>query len=90
LIKNFQFIVDKIEYAPHGYSGFFGSIKADTKMLDRLYAVDASLLSLIEESEKIVADETKAVKEIISNIKNSLKDFKALLNKRLEILSGIE
>ncbi|RLD20722.1 MAG: hypothetical protein DRI33_00855 [Caldiserica bacterium] len=90
LIKNFQFVVDKIEYAPQGYSGFFGSIKADTKMLDRLYAVDASLLSLIEKSEKIVADETKTVKEIISNMKNNLRDFKTFLNERLEILSGIK
>ena len=59
-------------------------------MLDRLYAVDASLLSLIEKSEKIVADETKTVKEIISNMKNNLRDFKTFLNERLEILSGIK
>lgn len=90
LIKNFQFVVDKIEYAPQGYSGFFGPIKVDTEILDRLHAVDASLLSLIEKSEKIVADETKTVKETISSIKSSLKDFKTVLNERLEILSGIK
>jgi len=90
LIKKFQLVLDKMEYAPYGYSGFFGPVKVDTEILDKLYTVDASLLSLIEDSEKTASDETKTTKEIISIMKNKLKEFTTLINERLETLSGIK
>lgn len=89
LIKRFQFVIDKIEYAPHGYSGFFGAIKVNSEVLNELYSIDASLVTLIEDAEKIVSDETKTVKERISIMRDKLKAFEGVINKRNETLSGI-
>ncbi len=90
LIKHFQFIIDKIEYAPQGYSGFFGAVKVDSGMLDKLYSVDTSLVALMEDTEKIMSDKTKTVKEITSMIKDKLKVFESVINERNETLSGIK
>ena len=90
LVKRFQFVIDKIEYAPQGYSGFFGAIKVNSEMLDKLYSIDASLVTLIEDAEKIVSDETKTVKERINMMKDKLKAFESVINKRSETLSGVD
>ncbi len=89
LVKHFQMVIDKIQYSPHGYSGFFGAIKVDTPQLDRLYSIDATLLSLIEETESIIKDSSKTTKEQINLIKEELKKFEEKITERQNALSGI-
>ncbi len=90
LVKEFQMVIDKIQYSPHGYSGFFGAIKVDTPELDRLYNIDATLVSLIEETENFLKDESKSPKEKIAFVKNELEKFKEKITERENALSGIK
>ena len=90
VVKEFQMVIDKIQYSPQGYSGFFGAIKVDTPQLDRLYEIDGTLISLIEETEKTVNDDTKPVKEQVSFISEELKKFEKTLTDRQDALSGIK
>ncbi len=89
LVKHFQMVIDKIQYTPHGYSGFFGAIKVDTPELDRLYSTDATLVSLIEETENIMKDSSKTAKEQVKLIEEELKKFEEKITERQNILSGI-
>ncbi|MCD6427878.1 MAG: hypothetical protein J7L03_07290 [Caldisericaceae bacterium] len=89
LVKHFQMVIDKIQYAPHGYSGFFGAIKVDTPELDNLYNIDATLVSLIEETEDIMKDASKTAKEQVKLIEEELKKFEEKITERQNILSGI-
>ncbi len=89
LVKHFQMVIDKIQYTPHGYSGFFGAIKVDTPELDRLYNTDATLVSLIEETENIMKDSSKTAKEQVKLIEEELKKFEEKITERQNILSGI-
>ncbi len=90
LVKNFQMVIDKIQYAPHGYSGFFGAVKVDTPELSKLYNIDATLLGLVEETEKIVSDTAKPAKEQVNLMKEQLDKFQTALTDRSETLSGIK
>ncbi len=90
LVKEFQMVVDKIQYSPQGYSGFFGAIKVNTPELDRLYNIDATLLNLVTETEKKVSDSTKPAKDVVNAVKEELKNFEKTLTDRLETLSGVK
>jgi len=90
LVKEFQMVIDKIQYSPQGYSGFFGAIKVDTPELDRLYNIDATLVNLIEETENFLKDESKSPKEKIAFVKNELSKFKEKITERENALSGIK
>ncbi len=90
LVKNFQMVIDKIQYAPHGYSGFFGAVKVDTVQLNKLYSIDATLLGLVEGTEKIVNDAAKPAKDQVNLVNEQLGKFRATLTDRLETLSGIK
>jgi uncharacterized protein YaaR (DUF327 family) len=89
VVKKFQMVIDKIQYAPHGYSGFFGAIKVDTPQMDKLYEIDATLVSLIEETEQAMKDPSKTAKEQVSFIENELKKFEEKIMERQNMLSGI-
>jgi len=89
-------VTQRIDKAPHGYSGFFDLVKVDEAALEEVYQHD---LALVEYAKKI-ADATAAVKSLRPGSEEWAKALRELLSlvetldaevdKRTAILKGIK
>jgi hypothetical protein len=89
-------MVEKINHASYGYSGFFDVIKVKEENLDRMIDFDNKLLDGINSiaaevntyKTEIAANEFSNSKQRIQNIKNSLDSLEATFDSRQEIILG--
>jgi hypothetical protein len=88
-------VTQKIDKAPHGYSGFFDLVKVDEAALEQVYRHD---LALVEAAKK-VADAVASLKALrpgtaewadaLRQILAALQSLDAAVDERNKILKGI-
>ena len=90
-------VVEKVNHASYGYSGFFDVVKVREENLDRMIDFDNQL---IDEANSLIADvdtfkaelmtgEFKNSKERIQNLTAKLETFEDTFDKRQEVILGV-
>ncbi|MCX8149915.1 MAG: hypothetical protein N3D85_00175 [Candidatus Bathyarchaeota archaeon] len=97
LIAKMDGVVEKINHASYGYTGFFDVVKVNEENLDRMIAFDAELVDNVNSLATEVAafkvelnsGETKNLKIKIQNLTDKLADFEGTFDKREEAILGV-
>jgi len=87
-------VTQKIDKAPHGYSGFFDMVKVDEAVLERVYMHDLSLVDAAKKVSDAVAS-LKALRpgtaewaDALRQILAALESLDAAVDERNKILKG--
>lgn len=97
LVAKMDRVVEKVNHASHGYTGFFNIVKVNEESLDRMIDFDSKL---IDEVKSLAADvaafkaelasgETKNLKTRIQNLTDKLEAFEGTFDKREEVILGV-
>ncbi len=94
LVNEVEALKNKIEFAPHGYSGFFDTVKIDIPQLDYVYQLDSEILSLLDDLSKKVSPlgdmpDKKSTETLLKNILLDLKNIVKKFDERNNFLKGI-
>jgi hypothetical protein len=90
-------VVEKVNHASYGYSGFFDVVKVKEEALDRMIDYDNQLVTdadgLIADVDafkaEIVQGDTKNAKDRVQNIVDKLEAFEEAFDKRQEVILGV-
>jgi hypothetical protein len=90
-------VVEKVNHASYGYTGFFDAVKVKEEALDRMIAFDSQLMNeanvLSAEIEAFKAElasgETKNLKTRIQNVADKLEILEGTFDKREEVILGV-
>ena len=90
-------IVEKVNHASYGYTGFFDVVKVKEENLDRMLAFDAELIDKVNSlateiaafKAELSSGETKNLKTKIQNLTDKLADFEEAFDKRAEAILGV-
>lgn len=90
-------VVEKVNHASYGYSGFFDVVKVREEALDKMIDFDNKLVdgvnSLTADVDAFKADvaqnEFKNSKDRIQSIVNDVEAFEGTLDKRDEVILGV-
>jgi len=82
--QKFNILSDKIKYAPYGESSLFGDSQIKEDELQKIYELDFELYSLLQESEKYLAEATildiliyiGSIETMINKRNNFIKEYK--------------
>lgn len=97
LVAKMDRVVEKVNHASYGYTGFFNIVKVKEESLDRMIDFDSKL---IDEVKSLAADvaafkteltsgETKDLKTRIQNLTDKLEAFEGTFDKREEVILGV-
>jgi hypothetical protein len=97
LIAKMDRVVERVNHASYGYTGFFDVVKVKEENLDRMIAFDAELLEEVDSLATDVAafkaelnsGETKNLKAKIQNLTDKLTAFEETFDKREETILGV-
>jgi len=97
LVAKMDRVVEKVNHASYGYSGFFDIVKVREESLDRMIDFDNQLVdgvnSLTADVDAFKAETTsgefKNSKERIQNIVEKLEAFEEAFDKREEVILGV-
>ena len=90
--KRLDKVIARVRYADRGYSGFFGPIKVDEAMLERVYQFDLGLLVHMEEIQ-LAAQQASSSADVAAGVRELIARIDALdarLTDREAILSGVK
>jgi len=89
-------VVDRLRFASYGYAGFFDNVRVDEEKLDRLYEYDETLTGDVS-AIGVKVDELRAAYDAggdagakLKDLRRVLKDFETKLDKRQEVITGVE
>jgi len=90
-------IVEKVNHASYGYSGFFDVVKVREENLDRMIDFDNQLIDEVNSltvdvdafKAELIAGEFKSMKERIQNLAERLETFEETFDKREEVILGV-
>ena len=97
LVAKMDRVVEKVNHASYGYTGFYDVVKVKEESLDRMIAFDNKLLDAIDSlaadvntfKAELASGETKSLKERIQNLTDKLKSFEETFDKREEVILGV-
>jgi hypothetical protein len=97
LVAKMDRVVEKVNHASYGYSGFFDAVKVKEENLDNMIAFDNSLLdsinALTAEVEAFKADlasgATSNLKNRVQNVTDKLESLENTFDKRNEVMLGV-
>ena len=97
LVAKMDRVVEKVNHASYGYTGFYDVVKVKEESLDRMIAFDNKLLDAIDSlaadvntfKAELDSGETKSLKERIQNLTDKLKSFEETFDKREEVILGV-
>jgi hypothetical protein len=97
LVAKMDRVVEKVNHASYGYTGFFDVVKVKEDSLDRMIDFDNKLLDGIDSlaadvdafKAELASGETKNMKERIQNITDKLESFEETFDKREEVILGV-
>jgi len=97
LLAKMDRVVEKVNHASYGYSGFFDSVKVKEENLDRMTDFDNKLLdgitALGTEIDAFKADIASGVttnlKTRVQNVTDKLESFESTFDQRNEIILGV-
>ena len=90
-------VVEKVNHASYGYTGFFDAVKVKEEALDRMIAFDnqlvESMTALSVEIDAFKADlksgATGNLKTQVQNVTEKLESFEDTFDKRNEVIMGV-
>jgi hypothetical protein len=90
-------VVEKVNHASYGYSGFFDVVKVKEESLDRMIDFDNKLIDEVNSltadvdafKAELIAGEFKNMKERIQNLTEKLETFEETFDKRDEVIRGV-
>ncbi len=97
LLAKMDRIVEKVNHASYGYSGFFDAVKVKEENLDRMIAFDNQLIdginALTSEIDAFKADLASGVTTNLSahvqGVTNKVESFEDTFDKRNEVVLGV-
>jgi len=97
LVAKMDRIVEKVNHASYGYTGFFDVVKVKEENLDRMLTFDAELIDKVNSlateitafKAELSSGETKNLKTKIQNLTDKLADFEEAFDKRAEAILGV-
>lgn len=97
LVAKMDRVVEKVNHASYGYTGFYDVVKVKEESLDRMIDFDNKLLDGIDSlaadvntfKAELASGETKNLKERIQNITDKLESFEETFDKREEVILGV-
>ncbi len=97
LLAKMDRIVEKVNHASYGYSGFFDAVKVKEENLDRMIAFDNQLIdginALTSEIDSFKADLASGVTTNLSahvqGVTNKVESFEDTFDKRNEVILGV-
>ena len=90
-------VVEKVNHASYGYSGFFDAVKVEEGSLDRMIAFDSKLIdnvnALTTEVEAFKADltagNTSNLKSHVDAVTDKVELFENTFDQRNEVIMGV-
>jgi hypothetical protein len=97
LLAKMDRVVEKVNHAPYGYSGFFDAVKVKEQNLDNMIAFDSKLIdginALTTEVDAFKADlasgATANLKTRVQNVTDKLESLENTFDQRNEVISGV-
>ncbi len=94
LTNEIEALKNKIEFAPHGYSGFFDTVKINTPQLDYVYQLDSEIVNLISDLLKKIdpldsMPDKESTETLLKNILLDVKNIVSKFDERNNFLKGI-
>ena len=97
LLAKMDRIVEKVNHASYGYSGFFDAVKVKEENLDRMIDFDNKLLESVDalstEIDAFKADlasgNTSNLKTKVQNVTDKLESLEDTFDKREEVILGV-
>ena len=97
ILKLSRQIENKIRHAEQGYTGISADYRIEEHELNKLYEWDLSMLQTIISLEKTAQDLNSSITgqdgtagSKMKDIKNGLKEFNSVFDKRISIIAGLE
>ena len=97
LVAKMDRVVEKVNHASYGYSGFFDVVKVKEDALDRMIDFDSKLIDGVNTvateidafKAELASGETKNMKQRIQTITDKLEIFEDTFDSRDEIIKGV-
>jgi hypothetical protein len=97
LVAKMDRVVEKINHASYGYTGFFDAAKVKEEALDRMITFDSNLIDEIEAvtsavvsfKTELASGETKNLKTQIQNVTDKLEVLENTFDQREEVILGV-
>jgi len=97
LLAKMDRVVEKVNHASYGYSGFFDAVKVREENLDRMIDFDNQLLESINAlateidalKAELASGVTSNLKTRVQNVTDKLEGLEDTFDKREEVISGV-
>ncbi len=97
LLAKMDRVVEKVNHASYGYSGFFDAVKVKEENLDRMIAFDNQLIDSVTAlsteidafKAELVSGNTSNLKTRIQNVTDKLESLEDTFDKREEVILGV-
>lgn len=91
--KELARVINRLRYAPRGYTGFFARAHFDEAALDRVYEHDAGLLETVQETvrctQELAATEGTDCKPDVAALERAIQKLDVGLDNREEVLFSL-
>ena len=97
LVAKMDRVVEKVNHANSGYTGFFDAVKVKEDALDRMIDFDNKLIDGVTDvateigafKAELASGDTKNMKTRIQNITDKLENFESTFDSRDEVIMGV-
>jgi hypothetical protein len=97
LVAKMDRVVEKVNHASYGYTGFFDAVKVKEEALDRMITFDNQLIDDVTAvsteidafKAELTSGETKNLKTRIQNVTDKLESLEDTFDKREEVIMGV-
>ncbi len=97
LVAKMDRVVEKVNHANYGYTGFFDAVKVKEDSLDRMIDFDNKLIDGVTDvateidafKAELSSGDTKNMKTRIQNITDKLENFESTFDSRDEVIMGV-
>jgi hypothetical protein len=97
LVAKTDRVVEKVNHASYGYTGFFDIVKVTEVNLDRMIDFDSQLIDAVNGvtaevdvfKAELASGETKNLKARIQSLTEKLEGFEGTFDKRDEVIKGV-
>lgn len=97
LVARFDRVVEKVNHASYGYTGFFDAVKVKEEALDRMIDFDNQLVDDVDNivnevgtfKGEVMKQKFDKTKERVQNLSDALNAFEEAFAKREEVILGV-
>jgi hypothetical protein len=97
LVARFDRIVEKVNHASYGYTGFFDVVKVEEEALDRMIDFDNRLIDDVDNivnevnafKGEVMKQKFDKAKERVQSLSDTLEAFEEAFDKRQETILGV-